>query len=552
MNILLYCDDSVSGGTAVNAALLAEGFTLMGHPTILACGDKANPYASPDLPWAQLDYDPVRFPLKARLRRSEPEALFLRLRPDVVFFCDAAPDSSLAAKSVCRDWGIAYVVLVNYVPPVPTAAPAELSQQIGRSYAEALAVIAVSSHNLGLLRTRYGLSEQRSGVIYCGRPRHFFTPAPPGRREALRRSVGLGPDDVLCLTVARYEARKGYGHLLEAAARLAALPSGAPLRYVWIGHDATGEADLLAREAVARGLGGRIHILGQRDDVRDWLGAADIFVLPSESEGMPLSITEAMGQGLPVVATAVSGIPEQLGDTGLLLPDPLQDRPAMLAALTAALAGLAADPAGRRRLGEAARQRAATFFSAEAMLAGYGDALARLKPVIEATRPRYPDPEAGYQPPDALPLGRDILLGRDETSMEFLQNGWSHAEGEGRWTDGERAALTFRLPAGTWESYGLQLEAKPFLGRGDAPLTVRILFCGQELGCLRWPPLSGEKDRFDFAFFPAAPLPAVGELVFVIDGASSPLAHGLSDDVRNLGLWISRLRYDRLTPRHRP
>ncbi len=552
MNILVYCDDSGLGGTAVNAALLAESFVQAGHDVVLVSGERPNPYACAGVPAALLGYDPVLFPAKARLSRNEPEALFLRQRPDLVFFCDSAPDASLAAKAVCRDWGIAYVVLVNYVTPDVPPRFAAFFECIERAYAGALAVVAVSRQNLRLLRDHYGVSQQRSGVVYNGRPREYFEPFCPERRAALRASLGLGPQDILCLTVARYEARKGYPYLLEAAAELAARPGGQRLYYAWIGHDLQGWRDRLTRAVAERGLGSRIWLTGQRDDVRDWLGAADLFVLPSESEGMPLCLVEAMGQGLPVVATAVSGIPEQLGQAGILLPDPLRDRPGMVAALIEALAALAADPAGRRRLGQAGRQRAEALFSAEAMLAGYRDLLTRLEAAVRAAKPRYPDP-AGARIRNALRPGQDILVGQDAASVEYLRSGWSHAEGEGRWTDGERAVVAFGLPAGACQGYVVQFEAKPFLGQGDAVLDVGISFCGRERGRLRWPPLPNETRCFDFVFFPDGPLPAEGELVFTFRGASSPLAQGLSDDARTLGLRLTRLRLDRLaTPCESP
>ncbi len=543
MNIVLYCDDSGNGGTAVNAALLAEGFTQAGHQTLLVCGDQDNPFAPPGLRCEQLGYSPMFFRAKARLSRNEPEHLFLRERPSLVFFCDASPESSLAAKRVCRDWGIPYVVLVNYVAPVLPADFAGHLDAIARAYHGALAVVAVSSQNLKLLHTVYGVPAQRSAVVYNGRPRLYFEAVAADRRAAIRRAAGLAPEDVLCLTIARYEARKGYRHLLEAAARLAASPAGQRLRYVWIGHDSVGEREPLAREVAARGLASRIAVMGPRDDVRDWLGAADVFVLPSESEGMPLCVIEAMGQALPVVATAVSGIPEQLGDTGLLLPDPGHNRWGMVAALSSALAGLAAHPAERRRLGEAGRQRALALFSAETMLSGYLAVLARLEPSIGAANPRYPD-AAAYRSPAGIRPGLDILFGQDAATVEFLKTGWSHGEGEGRWTDGARAVLTLRLPAGECQGYGIQFEAKPFHRADGIPVSVRIVFCNREIGRICWPPASEALCYYDFAFFPTAPLPAVGDLVFEISGASSPFDNGISNDTRLLGLWFTRLRVE--------
>jgi glycosyltransferase involved in cell wall biosynthesis len=86
-------------------------------------------------------------------------------------------------------------------------------------------------------------------------------------------------------------------------------------------------------------LGDRVQLLGYRTDVRDLLAAADLFVLASAFEGLPVSIMEAMSAGLPVVATAVGGVPEAVEDgvTGLLVP------PRDAAALADALVSLADD-----------------------------------------------------------------------------------------------------------------------------------------------------------------------------------------------------------------
>ena len=116
-----------------------------------------------------------------------------------------------------------------------------------------------------------------------------------------------------------------------------------------------------ARLAVSLGLASKVHFLGSRRDVPDLLNAMDIFVLPSYSEGVSLALLEAMAAGLPVIATAVGGLPEVVEDgaTGLLIP------PRDAAALARALTRLLADPAWAKTLGDQARLHVREHFSLE-------------------------------------------------------------------------------------------------------------------------------------------------------------------------------------------
>lgn len=547
MRLLIYCDDPGYGGTAVNAGLLAAGLAGQGLTvTVAATADITG--QAPGVGYVPIDYDTMRTFGKTVVSRNEPEAAILAVRPELVVFCDGAPDSSLAAKAVCRDFGLPYLVHVNYVAPAHVTDIAARLPEVLAANQAAVAVAAVSQENLDLLRRFFGASPERSGVIHYGRPEAFFQPVTEAERRERRQALGLSPLDVLCLTVARYEPRKGYRHLLRAVSLMAGHPVGARLRFAAIGHSIGDGRRVLEGQIAAAGLADRVALLGQRDDVRQWLGAADCFVLPSESEGMPLCITEAMGQGLPVVASAVSGIPEQLGDAGILLPDPNVDPEATAKALAKALAALAEDPEARSRLGQAARQRALAHFTAPAMIRAWMELLRVCAPAVLAARPRFPDP-AVHVPPNTVPLGRDIALGDDAAAGEFLKEGWSHGEKEGRWTEGSRARLALALPDAARGGFVLELTGRPFRGPGNAPLTLSLLVNGREVGRTVWP---GAPDRLDLALAclppPGASWPRLASVVLAMDGVSSPAAWGLSDDARLLGVFATRLRVTPLRP----
>jgi glycosyltransferase involved in cell wall biosynthesis len=155
--------------------------------------------------------------------------------------------------------------------------------------------------------------------------------------------------------VGRLAPQKDPGTLLRALAKLDSQTYHAVI--AGSGPD----ADQVRSEIARLGLGGSVELLGLRDDVSEILAAADVFVLSSSYECLPISVIEAMAAGLPVVATGVGGVPELVveGETGFIV------RPHDHEALADALRSVLADPDLRRRLGEAARTRAEAHFGIE-------------------------------------------------------------------------------------------------------------------------------------------------------------------------------------------
>jgi glycosyltransferase involved in cell wall biosynthesis len=194
------------------------------------------------------------------------------------------------------------------------------------------------------------------------------------------------------VTVGRLAFPKTFAILLRALAILqpgtfhAAIAGDGPKR-----HQLAADIELL-------GLSDAVQLLGTRSDVVDLLADSDVFVLSSRSECLPMSVIEAMAAGLPVVASAVGGVPELVehGRTGIVVPP---DDPAPLAD---AIARLVADADLRRRMGEAGRARAEALFDVDRFRQKHFDLYARELARCDLPVPR-PIHRAGV--PTPLPAG---------------------------------------------------------------------------------------------------------------------------------------------------
>jgi glycosyltransferase involved in cell wall biosynthesis len=175
-------------------------------------------------------------------------------------------------------------------------------------------------------------------------------------RAYVRKELALSEDAMVIGCVARFHQQKGHPYLVTAIAEL--IRRHPSIRVLLIGAGIT----QAAVEAQVRRLqlAPYFHFLGQRDDVSALLAAIDIFVLPSQYEGLPVSVLEAMVSGKPVVATAVDGTVEAVDDgrTGLLVP------PGDVAALIEALEFLIRRPDVRASMGAAGRHRVLQNFAA--------------------------------------------------------------------------------------------------------------------------------------------------------------------------------------------
>ena len=201
-------------------------------------------------------------------------------------------------------------------------------------------------------------------------------------RTTLRDELRLGPDDRLVVSVGNLYPVKGHQHLIDAVALLVGRHPALHLAISGRGE----MAEALSARARGLGLANRVHLLGLRSDVAAILAAADVFALPSLSEGLPLALLEAMFAGCPIVASEVGevGVALAHGEAGILV------EPGQPAALAAALDRLLSDPDRARELGEHAVRRAAAEYDISRMVQRYAGVyealLGRRRPLARAAR----------------------------------------------------------------------------------------------------------------------------------------------------------------------
>jgi glycosyltransferase involved in cell wall biosynthesis len=182
-------------------------------------------------------------------------------------------------------------------------------------------------------------------------------------RRAARRALGIAAETPVAVSVARLDPVKDFGTLLDAFATVRRrLPES---RLLIVGDGP--ERAWMTQRTAQPDLAGAVDLLGFRADVRSLIAAADVYVNSSISEGISITILEAMATGVPVVATAVGGTPEVLtGDAGGLLV-PGRDPNHLASALLAVLG----DPQRRATMAAAARRTLETSFTIDRMVDEY-------------------------------------------------------------------------------------------------------------------------------------------------------------------------------------
>ena len=386
-HILLYTEDHGVGGMAqFNHALLCKLATA-GYDVTCVQTETSNPLIIKEkelgIRHIWLGFDTMKEFSRIAYNQADAENIFSQSLPDLIVFSDGWPMANFAAKQVAIKMGIPYIIALGYIDPSYSKFSrwdkVSYVDAVSYHYALAKSLVAVSSENLKLCRKMFKMPQNWGKVIYYGRPDSYFTPPMPTTRKRLREEVGIPEDAVVCFTAARLTPVKGYQYQLEAIAQLKDSPNWSKIYFVWAGPGATTHDNLepkLRETVINLGVSNQVKFLGQRWDISNWLDASDIFILPSKAEGMPLAIMEAMAKGLPVIATAVSGIPEELGETGKLLPNPNFDPKGTVKELATTIESWVANPELRQSVGEKCKLRAETMFREERMVQEYIDVIA--------------------------------------------------------------------------------------------------------------------------------------------------------------------------------
>jgi glycosyltransferase involved in cell wall biosynthesis len=206
----------------------------------------------------------------------------------------------------------------------------------------------------------YGIHRCRV-IANCIPTEIYANPQTP--RKEWRAKEGFGDTDILFVCVARFAPQKNHALVLKSFAEA---PGRDPRAHLVL----VGEGGLrpdLEEQARKLNMSGKVHFLGLRSDIPDVLGAMDVFVLGSDYEGNPLSVLEAMASGLPIVSTAVGGVPNLFASEkeGFLVPQ------GDFQALAKSMNTLLRYDAVRETMGAAAASRAKKNYDVSTMIRAY-------------------------------------------------------------------------------------------------------------------------------------------------------------------------------------
>ena len=345
------------GGAESLALDVCRGLARRGHVVglwALSNGPFQTVVDEAGLSHLSLNPEGQEFPWHLTLTRLVPA--LRKWKPDVVHAHNFQPLTRAVLARPLSHFALVQTKHGNVMPKL--AGSSALSRCF---YKRADAMVLVSEDHRGGFAEWSGMALEALYTVPNGVNTDIWV-VPPRRKS---QDAANTRDPVRLCIVARVVELKGIDTLLEAM-RLTHT-AGTPCELDIVG-DGPARPEL---EAQARQLdiAQHVHFLGMRRDVQDILHRCDLFVLPSRTEAMPITILEAMATGLPVVATRVGGIPELVTDgvTGLLVPT---DEPE---ALSQTMTKLIQNPDLRLRMGTAGRKRVEEELSLDTCVRRYED-----------------------------------------------------------------------------------------------------------------------------------------------------------------------------------
>ncbi len=365
-------------GAEVAAERLALGLAEAGHDVVVVLGSEGATLERMRSVGLDCRYVPVRFTdklkwLSYRSARNGWIAVLRELQPDLVHSNDL-PTHQIVSDAA-RRLGIPRVCHHRWI--------------FDRQAIDWLNKYGAERH---LFVSRYlmdelsgasaKLAEAARHVVYDGLP----LPLPPTEADkaAARRRLELPQDRAMVLFAGQIIERKGVADLLRAWASLAPRWEDRAALVI-VGDDLEQRGEYRRQmESLVGELGCPVRFVGFQKNVPDWLTAADIAVVPSHAEPLGNATLEAMAYRVPVIGSRVGGIPEMIVHeaTGLLVaPHAPQE-------LAAALERLLSEPAWRRELGAAGRERCEENFSLKAHVAEVVRHYRALSPQQRQGRPR--------------------------------------------------------------------------------------------------------------------------------------------------------------------
>lgn len=291
----------------------------------------------------------------------------------IVFVCGWIASFPWYAYLTARLAGARKVCWLVHLTPDPVPANVEgrplrnlASRLIGGQVRMRLAaclcqkIICVSDKIRDTLVEDYRFPARRTITVHNGISLSAFAPS-DGNRATVRTTLGIGEGECLLVCAARLSEVKRVDILLRAMARV--LSDGVSCKCVIVGDGPLREQ--LHEQALAIGLSGFVFFEGFKEDVRPYLQSADVFVLTSSQEGLPIAVLEAMACGLPCLVTDVGGNAEAVihNVNGLVVPQGAVDE------IAAAISYMATHPRERAQMSRMARARVCEVFDIESRMA---------------------------------------------------------------------------------------------------------------------------------------------------------------------------------------